>query len=203
MQFKYLKYDLYRYFYPNDKVSHISLSEKIKAVLFTQGIWATMVYRLRRWVEYECNNAVVSSIIKPIGRILQIIIEIITGISIAPEVDIGPGLYIGHFGNIFIAGTTKIGKIVNISQEVTIGYAGRGEKWGHPKEIGDFVYLAPGAKIIGNISIGNNAAVGANSVLTKSIPDNAVVMGVPARIMNYNSSKDFIVYNHKMNNDIL
>ncbi len=203
MQFKYLKYDLYRYYYPNDSVSHISFFEKLKIIISTPGVWAISVYRLKRWAEYECQASTIKSIINPISRILHFIVEIAVGISIAPEVDIGPGLYIGHFGSIFIAGNTRIGKFVNIGHEVAIGYAGRGNNWGQPERIGDFVYIAPGAKIVGRISIGNNVVVGANSVVTKSLPDNAVAFGVPARIINYDSSKDFIVYNYIKNKDIL
>lgn len=77
-----------------------------------------------------------------------------------------------------------IGENCNIGQGVTIGIAGRGEKKGVP-QIGNKVYIAPGAKIIGKIIIGNNVMIGANSVVTKDVPDNAVVAGVPAKIISY------------------
>jgi serine O-acetyltransferase len=201
MQFKYLKYDLYRYFYPNNSISKISFFKKIRIILTTQGIWAICVYRLRRWNRYECNIYLLKVILKPICLFLYIFIQIITGISIGEYTDIGPGLYIGHFGCIFIGGT-KIGKFFNISQGCTIGWAGRGEQWGMPT-IGDFVYVAPGAKVIGKISIGNNVAIGANAVVTKDIAENCVVGGIPAKVINMNSSKDFILYNEKKNKEIL
>ncbi len=118
----------------------------------------------------------------------------LTGIHIEPEVDIGPGLYIGHFGNIFLGGHTKIGKFFNISQGCTSGYAGRGELLGLP-EIGDFVYMAPGSKAFGKIKIGNHVAIGANAVVTKDLPNNAVAAGVPAKVISYKSSKDFVQFN--------
>ncbi|MFT5728838.1 MAG: serine O-acetyltransferase [Desulforhopalus sp.] len=194
MQFRFLKYDIYRYFYPNDDICKLSMYGKIKIILTTQGIWATLVYRFRRWTLFECRNSVLKKLLSPLGSILQLFIEITTGIHIEPKIDIGPGLYIGHFGNIFLGGETKIGKFCNISQENTIGYAGRGVKWGLPI-IGDYVYIAPGAKIIGKIVVGNQVAIGANAVVTKDLPDNAVVVGVPARIINYDSSKDFVLFN--------
>jgi serine O-acetyltransferase len=203
MQFKYLRHDLYRYFYPNDNISKLSLPDKLMIVLRTQGIWAIVVYRLMRWVQYECPLVLIKLVFRPIGFFLQLFIEITTGIYIAPEADIGPGFYIGHFGNIFIGCAVTIGKFVNISQEVTIGHAGRGDNWGYPHKIGDFVYIAPGAKIVGKITIGNNVVVGTNSVVTKSLPDNAVAFGVPARIISYSSSRDFIRYNHVKNKEIL
>lgn len=203
MQFTYLRYDLYRYFYPTDDVSRITALSKVKIVLLTQGIWAISVYRLRRWAEFECGSMAVRLFMKVVGAILQLFIETATGITIESKADIGPGLYIGHYGNIFIGGDIKIGKLVNISQEVSVGYSGRGDSWGRPRHIGDCVYIAPGAKIVGKITIGNNVVVGANSVVSKSLPDNAVALGVPARIINYDSSRDFIRFNYLKNRAIL
>jgi serine O-acetyltransferase len=201
MQFKYLKHDLYRYFYPNNQVSKISFFKKMQIIIFTQGIWALIGYRFMRWATCECKIPVIKQISKVIGAFYQLFIEITTGILIQPDIDIGPGLFIGHFGNIFIGGARKIGKICNISQENTIGYAGRGEKRGVP-EIGDYVYVAPGAKIIGKIKIGNHVAIGANAVVTKNIPDNAVAVGVPAKVISYKSSRDFIEFNENKHKEI-
>ena len=74
---------------------------------------------------------------------------------------------------------------------MTLGWAGRGDKKGCPI-IGDRVYIGAGAKVIGKVRVGNNVAIGANSVVTKDVPDNAVVGGVPAKIINYSSSSDYI-----------
>ena len=73
------------------------------------------------------------------------------GIQISHKAEIGPGFYIGHFGNIVISKRAKIGKNVNISHEVTIGVSGQGKKNGCPI-IEDNVYIAPGAKIFGKVS---------------------------------------------------
>jgi serine O-acetyltransferase len=85
-----------------------------------------------------------------------------------------------------------MGEYCNLSQGVTIGVGGRGENSGCPK-LGDRVFIGPGAKILGSISIGNDVAIGANAVVTKDLPDNAVAVGVPAKIISYKGSKDFIV----------
>jgi serine O-acetyltransferase len=113
------------------------------------------------------------------------------GISISDLVQIGSGFYIGHFGGIVIHADAVIGRDCNISQGVTIGITNRGERKGVPK-IGDRVYIGPGAKIIGGISIGNGAAIGANCVVTKDVPENAVVVGIPGHVISYNSSKGYI-----------
>jgi len=202
MQFKYLKYDLYRYFYPNNDVSHISFFKKVQIILFTQGVWAIIQYRFMRWVIFECKIPVVKQILFALGSMTELFTQITTGILIQPDIDIGPGFYIGHFGGIIIGGNTRIGKFCNISQGNTFGYAGRGEKRGLP-QLGDFVYVAPGAKIIGKVKIGNYVAIGANAVVTKDVPENAVVGGVPARIISYSSSKDFVEYNEAKCKEIL
>jgi len=106
-------------------------------------------------------------------------------------ISIGEGFYIGHYGTIVVSGEAVIGKNCNISQGVTIGVVNTGFKKGVPV-IGDNVYIAPGAKIIGNVKIGNNVAIGANSVVTADIPDNAVVVGVPARVVSHDGSQGYI-----------
>jgi serine O-acetyltransferase len=202
MQLDHLKYDLSRYFYPSDGTIDCSLLKKFRIIIKTQGIWAIVIYRFRRWLHTECRIDLLRMLLKPIGTISNLVVECLTGIHIRPEIDIGPGLYIGHFGNIFLGGCTQIGKFANISQEVTVGFAGRGSNWGLPK-IGDFVYIAPGAKIIGCITIGNNVAIGANAVVIKDLPDDAVAVGVPARIISYDSSRDFVLFNRNKCRKIL
>jgi serine O-acetyltransferase len=59
--------------------------------------------------------------------------------------------------------------------------------------IGNRVYIGPGAKLFGGIKVGDNVAIGANAVVTKDLPENAVAVGVPAKIINYNGSADFII----------
>ena len=113
------------------------------------------------------------------------------GISIPFRTDVGRGLYIGHFGGIVVHEKTTIGKNCNISQGATIGQANRGRNKGYPT-IGDNVFIGPGARIFGAIRIGNNVAVGANCVVAKDVPDNAVVVGVPARVISFEGSRDYV-----------
>ncbi len=109
------------------------------------------------------------------------------GIHIDLEAAIGKGLYIGHHGCIFI-GAVEIGEYCNISQEVTIGQGRLGTAREGRPTIGNRVYIAPGAKIFGQITIGNNVSIGANTVISKDIPDNAIVVGNPGRIVGYQES---------------
>ncbi|MHB9029525.1 MAG: serine O-acetyltransferase [Candidatus Latescibacterota bacterium] len=113
------------------------------------------------------------------------------GIAIGYTTDIGSGFYIGNFGNIVVNGKAKIGKNCYISQGVTIGQTNRGNYEGIPT-IGDGVYIGSGAKVIGSVKIGNNVAIGANCVVTKDIPDNAVVVGIPGRVISFKGAADYI-----------
>ena len=112
------------------------------------------------------------------------------GIEISPKTEIDTGFYIGHFGGI-VNSSAKIGKNCNISQGVTIGMANRGKNRG-VATIGDNVYIGPGAKIIGAVKIGDNVAIGANCVVTKDIPDNGVVVGIPGKVISLKGSAGYI-----------
>ncbi|HEX7029258.1 MAG TPA: serine O-acetyltransferase [Gammaproteobacteria bacterium] len=113
------------------------------------------------------------------------------GIQLYAGSRIGSGFYIGHFGGIFVSGDAVIGRNCNISQGVTIGKTNRGERKGHPV-IGDNVYVAPGAKIFGKVRVGNNVAIGANCVVSRDVPDNAVVVGIPCRVISRKGSGEYI-----------
>jgi serine O-acetyltransferase len=115
------------------------------------------------------------------------------GIWIPFNTKIGKGFYIGHFNGIFIGSIVVIGDNCNISQNVTIGKQNVGERIGAPT-IGKNVYIAPGAKIFGRINIGDEVAIGANTVVTKDIPDKAVVIGNPDRIVGYNGFDGLVEY---------
>lgn len=85
----------------------------------------------------------------------------------------------------------KIGWNCNISNRVTLGISSRGKNKGVP-QIGNDVYIGPGAVIIGHIVIGNNVAIGANCVVTKDVPANAVVAGIPGQVISCNGSAGYV-----------
>ena len=197
MKEAFLKYDLYRYFYPNDEAKELGLLTKIKLVLLTQGIWAIIVYRAGYWcVRNRGRIGILSKIMFPLLTVCKKMVEIATGIDIPFTARIGRGLYIGHFGQIILSTRTVMGEFCNLSQGVTMGQAGRGSEQYTPL-IGDRVYIGPGAKIFGKVAIGNDVAIGANAVVTKDLPDNAVAVGVPAKIISYGTSRDFVNFNRK------
>ncbi|HEV7985018.1 MAG TPA: hypothetical protein VGP20_02555 [Steroidobacteraceae bacterium] len=113
------------------------------------------------------------------------------GIVISRDVRIGSGFYIGHFGGIFVPGDAVIGDNCNLSHDVTLAQVTRGEKAGSPV-IGNNVYIAPGAKIIGRVKIGDYAAVGANSVVVNDVAPHTGVGGIPARPVSDQGSEGYV-----------
>lgn len=127
----------------------------------------------------------------PLCRLILRHYQFRLGISIPYRSEVGPGFYIGHYGGIFVSSRAVIGKNCNISQGVTLGQGNRGKNKGHPV-VGDNVYFGPGAKIVGAVKVGNNVAIGANCVVTRDVPDNAVVVGVPGRVISYGGVAGYV-----------
>lgn len=99
------------------------------------------------------------------------------------------GLSIAHYGTIVVNSNSVIGKNCRIQEGVNIGASG-GDK---APRIGDNVFIGTGAKIIGDVVIGDNIAIGANAVVTKSFVDNGITLaGVPAKIISHNDSSRFL-----------
>lgn len=128
-------------------------------------------------------------------RILLTRLEYKYGITISPTTRIGGGLYIGHFGGIVVHPQVVIGENCNLSQGVTIGQSSRGAHAGYPT-IGDRVFFGPNAIVIGSITIGANVAIGAGCVVTRDVPDCAVVVGVPGKVISLDGAAGYIIRVH-------
>jgi serine O-acetyltransferase len=160
-------------------------------VFFTQGFWAIFQYRIAHFIHCKIQWQPFRFILKMFASFWQKAIEIVTGISIPPSAKIGHSFYIGHFGNIIINSNAIIGANCNISQGVTIGVSGQGDKRGVPI-IGNEVYIGANSVIAGKINIGNNVLIGACSMVNKSLFDNSVAIGVPALVISQKGSKGYI-----------
>lgn len=108
-------------------------------------------------------------------------------IQISRKTKIGYGLYIGHNGPIVVNPTTVIGNNCNLSQFTTVG-----SNHGKAATIGDNTYIGPNCCIIEDVKIGNNVTIGAGSVVTKDIPDNATAVGNYAKVINFNNPARYI-----------
>jgi serine O-acetyltransferase len=113
------------------------------------------------------------------------------GIDISPDAQIGSGFYIGHFGGIVVNREVVIGNNCNLSHRVTLGQQNRGDKVGCPL-IGNNVYIAPGAVVIGRIRVGDFAAIGANAVVVSDVAERTTVGGIPARPISSFGSEGYV-----------
>lgn len=183
--FKFLvKSDLHRYFGRSGR------GLLLKNLIFTSYIGVKYTFWMRLCAYLRTHKILKYGVYQLAKFILRRYIYKY-GLSIPFTANIGSGFYISHFGGIFVHNRVTIGKNCNISQGVTIGRTNRGPREGHPR-LGDNVYIGAGAKIIGQVEIGDNAAIGANCVVTKDVPDNAVVVGVPGRVISYQGAADYI-----------
>ncbi len=105
-----------------------------------------------------------------------------TGIEIHPGAKIGEKLFIDHGMGVVVGETSEIGDNVTIYQGVTLGGTSLQKVKRHPT-LGDNVVVGVGAKLIGNITIGNDTKIGAGSVVVSSVPPHATVVGVPGRVV--------------------
>jgi len=138
------------------------------------GLHATFFYKISNFF-WKLNLKLIARMISHISRFL-------TGIEIHPAVKIGKNIFIDHGMGVVIGETTIIGDNVSIYQGVTLG----GTKWEKKKRhptINDNVIIGAGAKVLGPISVGKNSKIGANSVVTRNVPSNSTVIGIPARVI--------------------
>ena len=154
------------------------------------GAKASLLSLLRRLLHprflpivlYRCSRQALLIGIPALPHLLSYLNQILFGIEISSKCAIGPGIFFPHTSGT-VVGASKIGRNVTIFQGVTLG-AKEMDMGFDPTlrpELGDFVVVGAGAKILGGISLGDNVRVGANSVLLRSVPDNSTVAGVPAR----------------------
>jgi serine O-acetyltransferase len=136
------------------------------------GVQAMMVLRFGQWLKTQ--SLPVRVLLEWIYFVLNGLVKIVWGIELPRSTRIGPGLYIGHFGGITLSPDATLGSNCTIGQNITIGTWGFDEARGAPA-IGDNTYIAPGARLFGKIVVGNNVKVGANAVIYKNVPDDAIV----------------------------
>jgi serine O-acetyltransferase len=144
-----------------------------------QGFWAMIIYRYGRW-RYTVRPSPVRKVCSFFYHFFYKLIQILTGIELPCEVEIGRNFVIEHFGDIIVSGYARFGDNCRIRNGVTIGL----RNVENPKApwIGDDVDIGAGAKVLGPIRIGNRVLIGANAVVITDVPDDSIAVGVPARI---------------------
>jgi serine O-acetyltransferase len=146
----------------------------LEVVLCYPGLHAILLHRLAHQL-YVWGVPLVPRLISHTSRLL-------TGIEIHPGARIGRRFFIDHGMGVVIGETTEIGDDVLLYQGVTLGGTGGGKGKRHPT-IENHVVIGTGAKVLGNITIGERSKIGAGSVVVKTVPPHSTVVGVPGRIV--------------------
>lgn len=174
--------DLYRY------AGNQRLTSFVRHFVFTPGFKYSVTMRTCGYVK---RKPLLLYTIYPFLKLLLLRYRYKYGIAIPEYTKIGPGFFINRFGNIMVNGDAVIGANCNITHGAMLGQMNRGPFEGSPV-LGDDVLLAAGCKVIGHVKIGNRAAVGANAVVTKDVPDDAAVGGIPAKVISTKGSAGYI-----------
>lgn len=165
-------------------------AEKWRNALSSAALYPIAIYRFGHDVYFKWPRRA-ALLGKLVYKPLAFLSEWATGIYIAPDASIGPGLYIGHWGCTRIGRQVRLGAHCNVSPMVFIGFGAKGGKTGVPT-LGDRVYVAPGAKVVGPIRVGDDVAVGANAVVCRDVPDHVTVGGVPAKVISNKGSAPYL-----------
>ena len=142
-----------------------------------QGFWAMVVYRFGRW-RYGVRPTLLRKFLSLLYRFAFKGVQVLTGIELPCEVEVGRNFVIDHSGGIVISGYARFGHDCRIRTGVVVGLA-RVDDPAAPV-IGNNVDIGAGAKVLGRIRIGNDVVIGANAVVTRDVPDDSIAVGVPA-----------------------
>ncbi|MEH2010683.1 MAG: serine O-acetyltransferase [Nostoc sp.] len=142
------------------------------------GLHALVFHRLAHWL-HKLGIPFIPRFISHISRFL-------TGIEIHPGALIGQGVFIDHGMGVVIGETAIVGDYALIYQGVTLGGTGKESGKRHPT-LGSHVVVGTGAKVLGNIQIGDRVRIGAGSVVLRDVPSNTTVVGIPGRVTRQNN----------------
>ncbi len=165
------------------KANDPAARNKFEIWLTYSGVKALSRYRFAHFL-YKIH-------FKLLARIVSQRAKFRTGIEIHPAAKIEPGVFIDHGQGVVIGETAEVGTGTVIYQGCTLGGTGKESGKRHPT-IGRNCVISAGAKILGNITVGDYAKVGAGAVVLKDVPAHATVVGVPARVVRVSGSKEGI-----------
>lgn len=162
--------------------SRPSLPARIAYVLSNSEFHCVAVYRLGQYAgELRSRGPVSGVLLIALHRVLNRVITHLDHADISPRARIGPGMLLMHRHGLLV-GPVVIGSNCVLHQNVTIGQRVAGGDHGVP-QIGDNVWIGPGAIVTGGVSIGDGVTISAGSVLSKDVPDRCLVAGNPARVI--------------------
>ena len=167
-------FSLIREDFANVKKNDPALHSTFELFFNYPGLWALFFYRNAHWF-YNKGLRFLPRLISALGLFL-------TTIDIHPAATLGRRVFIDHGVGVVIGETTIIGDDVIIYQQVTLGGVSTSKGKRHPT-LENNIVIGAGAKVLGNITIGSNSKVGANSVVVKDVPYNSTAIGIPARVI--------------------
>jgi len=159
----------------------------LEVLLLYQGLHALVAHRIAHFL-YKLHLFFLARLISQVSRFM-------TGIEIHPGAKIGKRFFIDHGMGVVIGETAIIGDDVLLYQGVTLGGTGLQKGKRHPT-LGNNVVIGGGAKVLGNITIGDNSYIGSNAVVIKDVPANSTVVGVPGRITKQDGKKIDVSLDH-------
>ncbi len=165
----------------------------LEVVLLYSGLHALWGYRVHHWLWIHGWRF--------LARALSQWARLITGIEIHPGAEIGHRFFVDHGMGVVIGETTIVGDDVTLYQGVTLGGTGKETGKRHPT-LRNNVVIGAGARVLGNIIIGENCRVGAGSVVLRDVPDNSTIVGVPGHIV-FHHGKRVVITDPKQINDPL
>ena len=165
----------------------------IEVALLYSGLHALWGFRFHHWLWMRGWLFV--------ARALSQLARLVTGIEIHPGAQIGRRFFIDHGMGVVIGETAIVGDDVTLYQGVTLGGTGKESGKRHPT-IGNNVVIGAGAKVLGNIVVGENCRIGSGSVVLRDVPDNSTVVGVPGHII-FRAGKRVVITDPKQINDPL
>lgn len=175
----------YRRYLPD--TAQKSLRWRVRHFGRNEPLWALAVFRFGQYLREEANPVTRRMLRVPFA-VAHRFVRLALGIHLFPQSRIGPGLYIGHWGGIWISPFAVIGSYCNINHETTIGTVG---ERGAPV-LEDRVWVGPKSTVTGPVRVGAGAVVGANSLVVSNVPENAVVVGVPAKVVSRSGSASLL-----------
>ena len=146
----------------------------------SQGFWAMVIYRFGRW-RYTIGNRWLRLPFSLLYKIAFKAVQVVAGIELPCEVNVGKGFRIDHFGGVVVSGFASFGDHCVIRNGVTVGLQ-RTDEPAAPA-IGNHVDIGAGAKVLGPITIGDHVEIGANAVVIRDVPSHAIAVGIPARVI--------------------
>jgi serine O-acetyltransferase len=170
------------------------MTGKVRLRLFLRHLFHGETYAYIFWLRtcrFARKNGILGYTVYPIAKLMLRRLRFKLGISIHPSTQIGSGLLILHHGGIVLNHQCVIGDNCTLCHGAGLGLT-IPESSHEPLTLGSNVFIGPGAFLREGITIGNNVLIGANSVVAKDVPDNAVIVGNPGRILSFKGAAEYI-----------